>query len=52
MECEHGNDTDPNTWAYCGGSEPKEFRFCSRVDYAFGAIRRVELCSTLTNFLE
>jgi type II secretory pathway pseudopilin PulG len=52
MECAHGNDTDTNTSLPCGGSEPKELRFCSRVDYAFGPTRRVELCSALTNFLE
>ncbi len=39
-------------WAWCGDSNAKELRFCSKVDYIFDAVRDIELCSTMTNFLE
>jgi len=42
--------TGNNSTVACGDSSPKEFRFCSRVDYESSFIGRVELCAILTNY--
>lgn len=53
MNCPSGDATDPNTGLLCGGSEPKEFRFCSEVQYTIGkGKRKVTICSLITNFTE
>lgn len=38
--------------SWCGTNDAKELRFCSRVDYIFDAVRTIELCTAMTNFLE
>lgn len=42
--------TDWSGW--CGNSNAKELRFCSKVDYIFDTVRSIELCTAMTNFLE
>lgn len=36
----------------CGDATPKEFRFCSRVEYAWTHRGKVELCGIVTNYEE
>lgn len=57
--CTQGDDTynwidmnwNPFSWI-CGDSHPKEFRFCSRVEYEKDLRWKVELCGSITNYQE
>lgn len=39
-----------NDWTTCWNNDPKEYRFCSRVEYLWNWYNDVELCSLMTNF--
>lgn len=41
-----------SAWNLCSDNSPKEFRFCSRVEYEKDNKWKVELCGSITNYQE
>ncbi len=59
IDCPSGTDTYIADTSFggssprsCGDPTPKEFRFCSRVEYAWSPRGKVELCGMVTNYRE
>ncbi len=49
----NGIDINGNSFSWiCGDEHPKEFRFCSRVEYEKDLNGKVELCGSITNYQE
>lgn len=59
IDCPSGSDSYTADTSFgwsssrnCGDATPKEFRFCSRVEYSWSPRGKVELCGMLTNYKE
>ncbi len=59
IDCPSGTDTYTADTSFsgtstrdCGDATPKEFRFCSRVEYTWSPRGKVELCGMVTNYRE